>query len=248
MISQIYSIKKLSLILTDEDKAESFLIKSGILKAYTDCIYCGSSHLGRVSRGRVKCYACKSEWKQRKGSLLEGMHISSSTFIGCMKFFADGLNASRCAEELEVSPKLTRRLFNIFRQSLIPTKLRTSPTSNKITFTIRQMDTKIHLDWTASDNTENGKFASIYAVRSKDKDGRYCYNFEYRNKRFKQIINEIDKIDGLDDFYRFAKEHILKFRGRDMNSLIVLLNELTFRYNNRNENIFNLLLKKLRYH
>lgn len=235
--------KELSRYLVDEEAAEEYLKYKGILKACSECPKCGATHIGRVRRQRNKCYECKYEWNIRKESYLEGKHMSLSDFVGCLKFFADGTNATQSAKELRLNPKLTRLLFNDFRRILINTINLNIGEDEKVLLHIEELDGIIQISMVINNEIDNG--AELRIVRSKDIDGAYLYKFDYKNFNVKNLLSEINKIDGIDNFYRYCQEQILTFRGRNINSMIDILQELAFRYNHRYENLFDLLIKKL---
>lgn len=240
------TIKELSKFINNDRESEAFLLGIGILKQFYVCPICKSSHIGRVRRGKYKCYGCKLEWNIRKDSYLEGKKITLTNFICCLKFFADGMNATKCAMELEISSKQTRKIFNNLRELLIG---KMSPIVNEkenLIFKIQEIDGVIFIQFDIK-NLDAANNAYLIATRSVDGDREYCYNFEYKNLRIKSLLNEIGKIDKLDDFYRFCKERIFYFRGRDKSYLLALIQELVFRYNHRNEDLIKILIDKLNY-
>jgi transposase len=60
------------------------------------------------------------------------------------------------------------------------------------------------------------------------------------NKYFK---NGRRHINGLEGFWSFAKERLLKYHGINKNNFLLYLKEMEFRYNYKKENLFNLLIK-----
>ena len=50
-------------------------------------------------------------------------------------------------------------------------------------------------------------------------------------------------INGLEGFWSYSKERLLKYHGVSKNNFYFYLKELEFRYNNRKNNIFTLLNK-----
>ncbi|GIV10112.1 MAG: hypothetical protein KatS3mg019_2203 [Fimbriimonadales bacterium] len=78
----------LSEVITSEQKAEVFLRERGILKSFTECLYCGNPHFGKVRRNSFKCFKCKREWSVRKDSILEDLKIPFVKFVlalrGCL--------------------------------------------------------------------------------------------------------------------------------------------------------------------
>jgi transposase len=52
-------------------------------------------------------------------------------------------------------------------------------------------------------------------------------------------------INGLEGFWSLAKERLIKFHGVSKEKFPLYLKEMEFRYNNRHQNIFPLLVSKL---
>jgi hypothetical protein len=73
------------------------------------------------------------------------------------------------------------------------------------------------------------------------------YRINYKNLSVNKILRQIDRIDNLDNFYRFCQEKILNFRGRDLNKLAETLRELVYCYNHRNKDMFPILLNRITY-
>ena len=52
-------------------------------------------------------------------------------------------------------------------------------------------------------------------------------------------------INGLEGFWSYAKERIIKFHGVSKEKFPLYLKEMEFRYNNRHHNVFNLIVQKV---
>jgi len=65
-------------ILQKEETAEAYLREKGILKTFSECIFCKSPTIGKIRRNFYRCHRCKREWSSRKGSILEN---ESSVFV-----------------------------------------------------------------------------------------------------------------------------------------------------------------------
>jgi transposase len=59
----------------------------------------------------------------------------------------------------------------------------------------------------------------------------------------KYFSNGRHHINGLEGFWSFAKERLLKYHGVSKNHFLLYLKEMEFRYNYRNENLYRLLTK-----
>ena len=237
------TIKQISFYLQDETLSEKYLLENGILKTFSSCPSCKSTHVGRVRRQRYKCYECKYEWNIRRDSVLEGSHLKLSDFIGCIKMFVDEYSASKCANELNINRNSVGELYRNFQEKLISPVNIPSIDSGIINVILKLEDRKIYIVLDNSDSVEEG--SRLFLSRSKDRDNAYRYLVSYKNLKVKKLLNKINRIDVLDDFYHYCRERLLTFRNRDENQLIWKLYELAFRYNHRHEDIFDLLLTKL---
>ena len=235
--------KELSSYLQDEDAAEKWLRLNNILKTFDACPLCGSGHLGRIRRERYKCYECRGEWNIRKGSCLESMHLECSIFIGCIKMFCDEIAAVRCSYELEVSRQTILRIYEDFRMILVGSSESVEDV-NEVTFLINHESGGIRFGLNKVSN-ESLHQAKLFLKRQKLAHGQYFYSITYNNINLKKILREINKIDYLDEFYRYCQERVLKFRGRNSAGLFGILQELAFRFNHRDEQVFDIFVNRL---
>ena len=211
----ILTIKQLSFYLQDETLSEKYLLENGILKTFSSCPSCNSTHFGRVRRQRFKCYECKYEWNVRKESVLESSHLSLSDFIGCIKMFADELSASKCSHELCINRIRVGELYRNFQVKLIGRINIPAVNSKIMKISLKLEDGKIHVALDDNDSTEDS--SRLIISRSKNQDRAYQYLISYENLRIKRLLRAIDRIDELDDFYRFCQERLLSFRSKDEN-------------------------------
>jgi hypothetical protein len=152
------------------------------------------------------------------------------------------MNASRCAEELELNPKFTRELYAEIRKKLLGKDAFNGITaSTTLYIQVSNGEIKI-VPESQTDNSSNIKF-----IRCKNENGAYYYKLDYKNANQKSLLKIIERIDGLDIFYRYCQERLLNFRGRNTKAMIGLFQELAFRYNHRNEDFFKILINKLTY-
>ena len=69
------------------------------------------------------------------------------------------------------------------------------------------------------------------------------FRVEHGNNEF---VNKHSHINGIESFWAFAKTRLVRFRGLAKLSFYFHLKECEFRFNNRNENIYKLVLKMMR--
>jgi transposase-like protein len=73
------------------------------------------------------------------------------------------------------------------------------------------------------------------------------YKKHYRIKHgINEFVNGKNHINGIESFWSFAKRRLEKFHGISKKLFNLHLKESEFRFNNRNENVYQILLKELR--
>ncbi len=241
---------ELSKLLLDEKLAEEYLLEKGILKTFKSCERCGSEKLGRIRRGRYKCYGCKSEWGPRSGSILHGQNITSSKFIGLLKLFELEHTAKQSAINLDLDLKTTKNLFHKVR-------LRISNMSeeeylnhcNNISswehdMLISTTDRKIKIEMTSGTEVikELSKLKKIpFNYRGVE------YSFQFNDVKARKIKQKGKYYPiQINYFWRYVIEKLEKHHGISTKSLFLYLKEMEYRYNNRFcKNMFDKIVGKL---
>ncbi len=226
---------ELSRLLLDEKLAEEYLREKGILKTFTQCEKCGSEKIGRIRRGRYKCYGCKSEWGIRKGSILHAQSISCSKFIGLIKMFEMNTSAESAAFEVDVNRKTAFKFFEMFREVILGDENHDSISDDEMLkdesqiFTISIVNDKVHItDYKSGRN--NKDLFTIKRTRIPNKGASYY--FHHKKVSARQIKCRIKNFPiPQHHFWRYANEKLLKYRGTKSASLFMFLKEIEFRYN-----------------
>ena len=86
----------------------------------------------------------------------------------------------------------------------------------------------------------------IYTDRFRSYNGLVSYGFKHRRiDHGKKFANGKVYINGIEGFWSFAKERLMKYHGVDPMKFPLYLKELEFRYNHRDCDLFNDLLQVL---
>ena len=99
-------------LLQDDRKIEKYLIEIGILKYFDYCEKCGSDKIGRIRRGKNKCYSCNNEWNRRKGSILEGINLGYEKILLFMKLLEYKFRNQKIQDELNMNRITVKKLKN----------------------------------------------------------------------------------------------------------------------------------------
>ena len=87
----------------------------------------------------------------------------------------------------------------------------------------------------------------IYTDKFRSYDGLVMYGFRHeRIDHSKRFANGKVYINGIEGFWSYAKGKLLKFHGLSPKTFKYYLKELEFRYNNKNENLFDKIVEAIR--
>ena len=87
----------------------------------------------------------------------------------------------------------------------------------------------------------------IYTDRFKGYDGLVMYGFKHeRIDHSKRFANGKVYINGIEGFWSYAKERLLKFHGLSPKLFPLYLKELEFRYNERGKELYDKLLEAIK--
>ena len=237
-------------IVQDEKRSEEYLYSLNILKTFRNCPRCNSVSIGIIRGKQWICHDCNYEWTKRKDSILSLTRIKYSEFLLIVKLFELELNAELTSKQLKINYKTVILLYNLFRSCLNDLLLSKIAHHSKIMkgtvgkISIRLINRKISISFNQDDEERNDSL--ILITRSRIQKSSAYYNFESYNpnkKLSKNLTNK--KFSQLGIFWRFAKPRLMNFKGTNVNTLILYLKELEFRYNNSNVNLFEILLSKI---
>jgi transposase len=86
----------------------------------------------------------------------------------------------------------------------------------------------------------------VYTDRFQSYNGQVSYGFRHnRIDHSKRFANGKVYINGIEEFWSFAKEHLMKYHGVDPTRFPFYLKELEFRYNYRDADLFYRLIETL---
>ena len=230
------------------------------------CIYCDKSKLSKLKDGRLKCKNCNKYYSIKKlkrdiqvlyyfyleisgRKTAKEMNLNYKTvqsrfmnFRKCIKEYCDNQ-----AEKLNGKLELDESYFGGKRKGN-----RGRGAFNKtIVFGILERKGKIYLK--IVENVSKEKL--MKAIEKKTKKGSVFYTDGFKSYNslsqfgkhniIKHSKDEFAKghnhINGIEGFWSYAKERFHKYHGIQKKNYPLYLKEMEFRYNFRNESVFNLL-------
>jgi transposase len=235
-------------IIQDEKKAEDYLRSVGILKTFSNCHRCNGTSLGMIRGDRWKCYKCRTEWTRRKESILSMVRIKYSEFLFCLKCFELEFNVDQCSKELNIHHKPVDLLFTEFRKCIANSSNGNEIYSQiikgeacKLVIKLDGDNVKLEIFW----NDKSINKATISITRSRIPNSAVYYEFEFSKLRKKLSQISDKEFSTLGTFWRFAKPRLINFKGTDLMTLFLYLKEIEFRFNNKKEELFDLIMANI---
>jgi len=101
-----------------EENSEEFLKDEDILQRFNHCPYCGNTRIGRIRRGKYKCFGCRKKWGPRRGSILEVLSVPLIRVLIPINLFDLDTSVRETAHQFGLSYNTVYDLFDLFRQSI----------------------------------------------------------------------------------------------------------------------------------
>jgi len=229
------------------------------------CIFCGKYCLSKLKDKRIRCSNCKKKYSLSKlkkdiqilyyfyleisaRKTAKELNLDYKTvhsrFIEFRKHIAVYCNVQ--TEKLKGKLELDESYFGGKRKG----KRGRGANNKAIVFGILERKGKVHT--VVVENVK--KDTLMESIKKKTKKGSVFYTdtwksynslhqFGKHNKinHTKEFAKGHNHINGIEGFWSYAKERFHKYHGINKNNYTLYLKEMEFRYNNRNENVFNLL-------
>jgi len=241
----------------------------GIARKYFEgktCVYCGQYGLYKLADRRVKCKHCKKRYslnqlkldlqilyyfylelsaRKTAKELNVNYRLVHRKFMQFRKKIADYCN--REAKKLNGELEIDESYFGGKRKGN-----RGRGAHNKaIAFGILERNGKVHtmivenvsketLMKEIENKTQKGSVFYTDGWKSYASLEQYGKHNIIRHDK-DEFAKEKNHINGIEGFWSFAKERFHKYHGIKKNNYPFYLKEMEFRFNNRNESVFNLL-------
>jgi transposase len=222
-----------------------------------------------VRRKFFKCYSCRREWSVRKDSILEDLKVPFSKFLLAVKLFVLEVPVNRAYRELGIAYNTTHKIYSkirelIYKFSTRDERVLSGEIEMDVSFGGRRKGRrgrglverreKVRVEVVEDVSAESilrsaikkvKRSSIIYTDRFRSYDGLVMYGFRHERIDYgKRFANGKVYINGIEGFWSYAKERLLKFHGVRMENFVYYIKELEFRYNNR-DNLEEVLYKVL---
>ena len=271
------NIIELSKIIHNKSTALEFLCNQFKKKNTIHCSSCNSENYYIISRGKLRCKDCKTDYRPFAGTWFDIININFTKWLALVKLFDLGISARRAAREADVSYPTALNAFDCIRYAILyhlaesDKKLkgkieadeayfggkrkgnRGRGAKNKtIVFGILERKGKVHVEIVnnvkaktllASTIKKVKKGSIVYTDKWKGYDSLIFNGYKHLSIDHSKMFGKGDVyINGIEGFWSFAKENMVKHHGVSPGMFLLYIKEMEWRYNNRDEDTFSLLL------
>jgi transposase len=270
----IMNLIELSRISSDDRESFQYLCKK---LEDISCPNCDERVFYFMSRQRLRCKICGTDFNPLKSTKFSEIKISVSKWLILIKLFELSVSARKASVEMNMSYKTTLKAFDILRKSIVEElskrdeilkgeieldesyfggkrkgKRGRGAAGKTIVFGILERGGKVSVeivknvtaDTLMNETVKKVRRGSIvYTDKWRGYDSLMFSGYKhlnidhrYRFKEGKVFIN------GVEGFWSFAKERLIKYHGISKHKFILYLKEMEWRYNNRNEDLFEMLI------
>lgn len=228
-------------LIEDQNKLEEYLIEKKILRKFEKCIHCGSHLISKVRRGNIKCYSCKKEWLSKKLSILENIRVNPSEFLYVVICFSYKFTIDECIAETGLKRIVVSKLYDIIREAISPINIVGGVGVKKFSLFLVYESINQQLNFSDKLN-HNEKRISLRFKRIKRVDSSYTYSLHDFE------INENYSIKDSNKIYSFVREiesRLNNINNRSTTESLLNIGEILFRWNNKDDNIVDAIVKKI---
>ena len=106
-------------LIRNEAAAKAFLTRTGILMSKKTCRICGSTQVKPTGRGRSRCTSCGFTWGVRHGSIIEGSSLTCVQFIRIVRCFADSVAPQETALRANTDVATVEQMYRRIRLNIL---------------------------------------------------------------------------------------------------------------------------------
>jgi transposase len=237
------------------------------------CVRCHSERLYRIAGERYRCKRCRYTFHDFSGRWISKCRINPQTWLRIVKLFEEEQTTQSIAREVALSYPTVLNAMKILRLAVIANsadadrwlahiapfgrkQLGRQESLEKIAvFGIRETQGAVVID--LLDDFPVAKFKALkpkmlrrsavfYSTAYQSYLALVFHNHWPReSRRSKEELNVVYRLEEESEFWRFAEDRMVKFRGVLKNTFPYYLKELEYRFNCRERAIFDSLCRFL---
>jgi transposase len=258
-------LKSLESLFRSERRSHLFLVNEAWRQNRRFCVRCRSSKIYRLADKRYRCARCGYTFHDFTRRWIGELNLTARQWLWIVKLFELEIPPSPMAKEVGISYPTALKAIYLIRRAIaqgngdgeraidsragIPAENdaeRPADASGRAFGLLeRKGRISIHLIDDVSAETllqEQPKFIKqgpiIFTGPFRDYDGVILWRFRLPAGVAKRLPKGKSPLDGLDNFWSFARPRLSKFHRTSDQDLYYFLKELAFRYQHRNQELF----------
>jgi len=248
---------ELSRILTDDAASYSYLLQRLERAGRLRCVGCGFESFYLLSRCRLKCRRCRREFRPLVGTMFSALNMSLSGWLSMVNFFVMEVPVQEAAARARVNYKTALRAYTLIRRAIVEPLGQGGELGEPVgSVAIGIIDDVERAELILLDAQRT--LALLESGVSGVRKGMIFYTDLWQEfhtvlvlctpggwrPRKSQLVEEV-YVDHVQGFWQYAKRVLLGNRAINRGNVIVVLQELQWRYNTRQADQFELIVDRM---
>jgi transposase len=262
-------LKSLESLFRSERRSHLFLVNEAWRQNRRFCVRCRSSKIYRLADKRYRCARCGYTFHDFTRRWIGELNLTARQWLWIVKLFELEIPPSQMAKEVGISYPTALKAIYLIRRAIaqasgdgelaIDTRggapagsdAERATDAHRRAFGLLERNGRISIhviDDVSAEKVlqEQPKFtkqgAIIFTGPFRGYDGVILWRFRLPAGIAKRLPKGKSPLDGLDNFWSFARPRLSKFHRTSDQDLYYFLRELAFRYQHRNQELFALLV------
>lgn len=257
-------LKSLESLFRSERRSQLFLVNEAWQQNRRFCVRCRSAKVYRLADKRYRCARCGYTFHDFTRRWIGELNLTARQWLWIVKLFELEISPSQMAKEVGVSYPTALKAIYLIRRAIAQAngsdesaalasaaesgvKDRQASETSRRAFGLVERDGRIILrvvDDLSVDEVleEQPKFVRqgpiIFTGPFRGYDGMILWRFRVPTRVAKRVAKGKAALDGLDNFWSFARPRLSRFHRTSDLDLYYFLKELAFRYQHRDEELF----------
>src|SRR5918996_804681 len=262
------ALKSLESLLRSEKRSYLYLISKAWRKNHRFCVRCDSSKIYRLADQRYRCARCGYTFHDFTRRWIGELNLTARQWLWVLKLFELEVPPPRIAKEVDISYPTALKATYLIRRAIAQSSDKNllcpeesdvdaahavgtdRPTGTATSvFGILEREGKVRVCISGEVNAESvlrqqARFVKQGSIIFTGRFGAYDALILRRRRLPPGVAKPTQgkfALNGLESFWSFARQRLGKFHATSDQELLFFLNELAFRYNHRQEELFDSL-------
>jgi transposase len=252
-------LKSLESLFRSERRSFLHLVNEAWRQNRRFCVRCHSSKIYRLADKRYRCARCGYTFHDFTRRWIGELNLTARQWLWIVKLFELEIPPSQLAKEVGISYPTALKAISLIRRAITQSSGDDSQTlvegdgadGRQCAFGLSEKNGKVEIAAIKDLNAaavlrEQSNWAKqgpiIFTGRFREYDGMVLWRSRLPPGSLKRLPSGKPAFNGLDTFWNFARPRLSRFHRTSDQELYYFLNELVFRYEHRDSEIFDTLV------